>query len=853
MGLALPRARSSFGRDALFDKFPAWPEAADCGSEKVREFIGYSCYSRHVLGPLSSTHGGKMRNLISVFIALVIAGLSFSSGAPNASVRADYPVQVVPLTDVEISDQFWAPKQEVNRTVSIQHCIQQAEQRGGTTIGGGILEGAGYMITKRRDPAFEEYIKKRVDATVARSAAAAGSAGQSMRGGGPSPEAAVAYFGGTQDRRLLDLALKAADAADAVYGPGKKGYISGHEGQKIGLIRLFRFTGDEKYWKLAQFFLDIRGQAEYRQQSSGEYPGELEYNQNHKPVLEQNEAVGHCVRATYLYIPLTDIAALTGRPDYLKADDALWQDVVARKMYITGGIGAIRQQEKFGAPYQLPNVSSWHETCASYGNVVWNHRLFLLHKDAKYIDTMERILYNGFLAGVSLKGDRFFYQNVLMSYGNYERFDWINVPCCPPNVVRLMASIGSYIYAKTANEIYVNLFAGSRADLKLADNNVSITQETRYPWEGKVKVTVNPERTGNFALMVRIPEWARNTAQPGDLYRYLDASAEKPTLSVNGAPVALNLESGYARLDRTWKSGDIVELNLPMPVRKVLADERVQDDRGRVALQRGPLVYCAEWPDNGGSALNLVIPDKAALKGEFRPALLNGVTVITGQVQAVVRGTDGVSSKTVPHNLVAIPYYSWANRGMGEMTVWIARNAETARLKPALPGPVARIDSFAGIVKAWTGYGDQNDDICAVYDGVAPLNSADESHLYFRMRPPESKPAWIEYQFKAPTKVSSSKVYFADDSRFCRLPSSWRIVYQDGDAWKPVVNSQPYAVGKDRFNEVAFTPVTTTAVRIEVEPQSILYKGGAAGPPAAMRIDKDTIWREFGIIEWQVK
>jgi len=794
-----------------------------------------------------------MRILVSTLAALLISGPSFVSHAGNAPPKVDYPVEAVPFARVDTTDRFWAPKQEINRTVSIQHCIQEAEKRGGTTIGGGILEEAGCMIAKRHDAAFEEYIKKRVDATVVRSTAMAGSPGQALRGGGPSPEAAVAYFEATKDRRLLDLAMNAADAADAVYGPGKKGYISGHEGQKIGLIRLFRFTGDERYWKLAKFFLDIRGQAEYQQQSSGEYPGEREYNQNHKPVLEQTEAVGHCVRATYLYTALTDIAALTGQPEYAKADDAIWQDVVSRKMYVTGGIGSIRQQEKFGAPYELPNVSSWHETCASYGNVVWNHRLFLLHKDAKYIDTMERVLYNGFLAGVALKGDRFFYQNVLMSYGNYERFDWINVPCCPPNVVRLMASIGSYIYAKSANEIYVNLFVGSKADVKLADNNVRIVQETRYPWDGMVKMSVTPEREGTFSVLIRIPEWARNTPLPSDLYRYMELTNEKPTLRVNGRPAAIELDKGYARLARAWKPGDVIELNLPMPVRKVQAHDLVQDDKGRVALERGPLVYCVEWPDNGGSALNLVVPDRAALKGEFRPGLLGGVEVVTGQVQAVVRAADGVSARALPHNLVAIPYYAWANRGMGEMTVWIARNAETARIKPVYPNPVVRVNSFAGIEKAWTGYGDQNDDISAVYDGVDPLNSADESHLYFRMRPPEGKPAWVEYEFRAPTRISSSRVYFVDDRRFCRLPMSWRILYKDGDAWKRVASNAPATVSRDQYNQAAFKPVTTTAVRLEVEPQSILYRGGAAGPPSAMRIERDTIWREFGIIEWQVR
>ncbi len=794
-----------------------------------------------------------MKRRVSILAAFLTAALSFLNGAQDPPTRPDYSVEDVPFTNVEITDEFWAPKQEINRTVSIQQCILKSEERGGTTIGGGILEGAGYMIAKRHDPAFEAYIRERVDATVKRSAAASGNAGQAFRGGGPSPEAAVAYYEATSDRRLLDLALKAADAADNVYGPGKKGYISGHEGQKIGLIRLFRFTGDERYWKLAKFFLDIRGREEYQQQTAGEYPGNREYNQNHKPVLEQTEAVGHCVRAMYLYIPLTDIAALTGQPDYARADDTLWQDVVSRKMYVTGGIGSIRQEEKFGAPYELPNVNSWHETCASYGNVVWNHRLFLLHRDARYIDTMERVLYNGFLDGVSLKGDRFFYQNVLMSYGDYERFDWINVPCCPPNVVRLMASIGSYIYAKSADEIYVNLFVGSKADVELADNRIRIAQETLYPWDGRVKMSIDPERPLKFAMLVRIPEWAQNTPLPSDLYRYVASAPEKPALRVNGAVMPITPVRGYVRLERTWKAGDVIELNLPMPVHRVLANDRVQDDRGRVALERGPLVYCAEWPDNGGSALNLVVPDNAVLKGEFRPRLLNGIEVITGSVQALVRGQDGISTRTIPHNLVAIPYYAWANRGKGEMTVWMARDAGTARIKPVLPDPVVRVSSFGGIEKAWTGYADQNDDICAIYDGVEPLNSADESHLYFRMRPPEGKPAWIEYEFKRPTLVSSSETYFVDDSRFCRLPGSWRILYKDGDEWKPVANKGPYAVGRDRFNAVAFDPVRTTAVRLEVEPQNILYKAGAAGPPAALRINKDTIWREFGIIEWRIK
>jgi len=799
-----------------------------------------------------------MKRFILIFSVLIFMGLFFSNCGKQEQVEKGYPVETVPLTQVDITDEFWAPKQVVNRTVSLQHVFQQGEEkrRGGATQ---LYEAAGYIIAKRRDPDFEAYMRDKVDKRLEDQAAreAAPSTGRrfdpARRSGGTSAQAAIAFYEGTGDRRMLDNAIKTADLTCETYGPEKGSYISGHEGQKIGLIALSTFTGEDKYWQLAKFLLDIRGRPEYQDQSASEYPGAREYNQNHKPVIKHTEAVGHCVRAMYLYIPLTDIAALTGQPEYAQANLKIWEDVVARKMYLLGGIGSIRQQEKFGVAYELPNHSSWQETCASYGMVVWNHKLFLLHWDAKFIDTMERVLYNGFLVGVSLKGDRFFYQNVLNSFGNYDRFDWINVPCCPPNVVRLMAQLNSYIYAQSEDGVYVNLFVGSNADIKLGDNSIKLTQQTRYPWEGQVKITVDPEQSGKFAVYVRIPGWAQNKPVPSDLYTYLEPTSEQPTLSVNGEQVELELENGYVRLERKWSAGDVIDLDLPMPIHKVVAHENVLDDRGRLALERGPLVYCVEWPDNGGSALNLIVEDNASFKAEFQPGLLNGVTVLKGEVEALVRDEDGVSVKTVPHDLVAIPYYSWANRGMGEMAVWMARNPEKARIEPIPPDPIGNVNSSGGVPKAWTGYNDQHDDIAAVYDGVNPLNSADNSHLYFRMRPSEDEQAWVEYQFKSSTEVSSTLVYFADDRRFCRLPELWRIVYRDGNTWKPVNTQDEYTVDKDKFNIVSFDPVKTTAIRIEIEPQSILYKAGAAGPPAAMTIRKDVIWREFGIIEWRVK
>jgi hypothetical protein len=478
--------------------------------------------------------------------------------------------------------------------------------------------------------------------------------------------------------------------------------------------------------------------------------------------------------------------------------------------------------------------------------------MFQAHRDAKYIDVLERVLYNGFAGGVSLNGDRFFYQNPLRSFGNYERFDWIDVPCCPPNVVRMVASLGSYIYAQASDSVYVNLFVGGKANVRLASGNiVAIQQETRYPWEGTVSIRLNPERADPFTMLLRIPGWARNQVLPGDLYEYADRIEEKPTLQLNGQPVELRLERGYVRIERKWAKGDRIQLHLPMPVRRVKANTHVQEDHGMVAFERGPLVYCAEWPDNNGHVLNLVVSENAKFESEWRPDLLNGIQVVTGNVEAFER-EDGGELKQQPHPMVAIPYFAWSNRGPGEMAVWMSSEPQKSWVPPLPPDPIRAVRSSGGVPKVWTGYNDQNDDIGALYDGKDPLNSADESYLYYRMRPEPGTAAWVEYEFKSPAKVSSAQVYWFDDRRFCRVPASWRVLYKDGDSWKPVANIEPYVVAKDKFNEVSFAPVTTIAMRLEVEPATKLYKAGQIGPPAAMFIDKDTQWREFGLLEWRI-
>ncbi len=655
-----------------------------------------------------------------------LLSISCGSGAERR-ISQDYPVRPTVFSKVRLTDGFWAPRLETNRTVSIPYAFKMNEETArvdnfrkasrlmdGPHIGRRFndtdvykaIEGASYSLSLHPDPELESRIDKLVELiggaqepdgylytarTIdpANPAPGAGperwihlNGSHELYNSGHLFEAAVAHLVATGKPAFFDIALRNADLLARTFGPDRKRDIPGHQEIEIGLAKLYRITAKTKYLDLAKFFLDERGRPHehrpYPEESDFALYNGREYMQDHKPVVEQDEAVGHAVRAMYMYAGMADVAALGGYQEYAAAIDRLWENVVGKKMYLTGGVGARSGSEAFGNAYELPNATAYTETCAAIGNALWNHRLFLLHGEAKYMDVFERILYNGLLSGVSLGGDLFFYQNPLESRGRRQRSPWFEVACCPPNMTRFLPSLPGYVYATRADTVFVNLFIGGTGEILVGGKVIGLTQETRYPWDGDVRITIEAENAGEFELAVRVPGWARNEAVPGDLYRFLDGNDERPVLEVNGTEVPFDVEAGYARVRRVWQKGDIVGMRLPMPVRRIVAHESVEADAGRTALQRGPIVYCAEGVDNGGRALDIILPDSAALESRFRPGLLNGVVVITGT--ALARDPDG---KTVPEEkpFLAVPYYSWANREAGEMAVWLPRTAE------ALPAP----------------------------------------------------------------------------------------------------------------------------------------------------------------------
>ena len=775
----------------------------------------------------------------------VIAIAAIAAIAAAATPAKDYPIQPVPFTAVHVQDSFWSPRMETNRAITVWYDFQRCEETGridnfakagklmpgefkGTPFDDSdvfkVIEGAAYSLAIRPDPKLDKYL----DDLIAKIAAAqepdgylysartidpkcrlsffgptrwsrlAGS--HELYNLGHLYEAAVAHFQATGKKTLLDVATKSADLLCKTFGPGPDQLREppGHEEIEIGLCKLYRSTGQQRYLDLAKFYVELRGRADTHKLRG---PNQ----QDHKPIYEQDEAVGHAVRAGYYYSGVADVAALTGDKKLIAAIDRLWENVASKKLYLTGGIGSTRHGEAFGENYELPNKTAYNETCAAIANALWNERMFLLHGDAKYLDVLERTIYNGFLSGVALTGSEFFYPNPLASDASYKRSPWFGCACCPVNIVRFLPELAGYIYATHGSDAYVNLFIGGAGKLNVGKTPVELRQQTHYPWDGKVTLTVTPETKAAFTLNVRIPGWARNAPVPSDLYRYDDTVAvvsdrrNAPTLCVNGQPVAVTLKKGFAQIKRTWQAGDTVELELPMPARRVVANPAVKEDVDKFAVERGPLVYCAEGADNDGKVLAKV--PGANVRFEEQPLKFPGV----GEI---------VSVKIVPQivtkeqSLTLIPYCLWENRGPNEMAVWF-------RTKPAPPEPWAASYCFP------------SDSVEACFDGQLPKNSNDHSIPRMTWWDHKGTDEWVERYFDKPTKLSAAEVYWFDDTGKggCRVPQSWRLLYKDGEQWKPVAASTGFGVKPDQFNKITFTPVTTIALRLEVQLQP-KFSGG---------------------------
>ena len=649
----------------------------------------------------------KLQNL---FIIAIFISLAACKSQPE---KVDYKITGVPFNEVKINDNFWLPKIETNRTVTIPASFAKCEETGrvenfikaakkegefGTTFPFDdtdiykIIEGASYSMSVHPDPQLDHY----VDSLITIVAAAQEPDGylytartidpqhphkwsgserwvqesvlsHELYNSGHLFEAASAHFQATGKRNFLNIALKNADLLDQVFGPGKRNDAPGHEIVEMGLVKLYRITGEKKYLNLAKFFIDSRGK---------ENDPKKAYSQDHKPLIQQDEAVGHAVRAGYLYSGVADVAALTGDSAYLAAIDKIWDNTVSKKLYITGGIGARHEGEAFGDNYELPNLTAYNETCAAIANVYWNYRMFLLHGDAKYIDVLERSLYNGVISGVGLDGKTFFYPNPLECDMHYhfnsgetlDRQPWFDCSCCPTNMCRFIASVPGYIYAQSNNALYVNLFAQSSSTVQLNKKlPVTISQETQYPWAGQIKISISPEKTSQFALCLRIPGWAENQVVPSDLYSFVSPGNGSVSVTVNGEKFQYKVEKGYAVIDRKWKPGDVVNYDIPMSIRRVEASAQVADDAGKVAIERGPIVYCLEGADNGKDLMTLSLPDSSKLTESYNSGELSGVVTISGDAE-IAKG-----KKVTAQKFTAIPYFVWNNRGADEMKVWLPR------------------------------------------------------------------------------------------------------------------------------------------------------------------------------------
>jgi DUF1680 family protein len=637
---------------------------------------------------------------------LIIAAALFMAGNEAQSQTSFQKLYPVNFSDIVITDDFWKPKMKMVATATLDACVNYTQDKTGRIRNfekaaarkgkhEGIyyddsdvykaIEAIAYSLKNNPDSELEKTTDDWIDKI----------AGAQLQDGylntfytltdinkrwtdmekhedycaGHLIEAAIAYYNTTKKDKLLKTAIRFANHIDSNFRLQNKPWVSGHQEIELAMMKLYHHTKDKRYLALSDWFLDQRGKG-YGKGVIWDQWKDPNYCQDSLPVKDQRKITGHAVRAMYLYTGAADVAAVTNDAGYITAMDSVWNDVVSHHMYITGGIGAQGTNEGFGKPYDLPNETAYCETCASVGMVFWNQRMNMLSGNAKYIDVLERSLYNGALDGVSLSGDRFFYGNPLSSTGNKSRREWFGTACCPSNIARLVSSLGNYIYATSSNAIWVNLFVGSNTSVSLGKNKINLSLETGYPWKGNVQLNVSPSRKQNFDVNIRIPGWL-NEPVPGDLYHYSSKNISKPVILVNGERVNYSEVNGYAVINRTWKKGDVIKVELPMEVKKVISNPAIKQNNNRLALQYGPLIYCVEGIDNAGVNAGLVVPENTAFETVFEPGLLGGVNTIRFKAPVITIANNAESITTVKKNITAIPYYSWNNRGAADMQVWL--------------------------------------------------------------------------------------------------------------------------------------------------------------------------------------
>lgn len=655
----------------------------------------------------------------TLFFVLTVLLSTLGSHADN---KKQLKIREVPFTSVHFTDNFWAPRIDTIRTVTIPYAFQRSEKAGyidNFAIAGGlkqgkyqsffpfddaevykISEGASYLLMVKKNPQLEAYL----DSVIAIIASAQEPDGYLFTNhtinnplhdwvdkerwlkdwdlshetfnAGELYEAAIAYYYATGKRSLLDVAIKNADLiCDTFHENGLK-IAPGHQVIEMALVRLYEATGDKKYLKQSRFFLECRGRRPFDKSATDIRKNGM-YWQDHLPVVEQKEAVGHAVRALYLYSGMADIALHMQDKAYISAIDTIWDNIVSKKMYLTGGLGSTAHNEAFGKNYDLPNATAYCETCASIANCMFNLRMFKLHGDSKYIDVLERSLYNTVLSGISISGDKFFYPNVLdAGKKGQERSLWFDCSCCPTNLSRFIPAVPGYVYAVDGQSIYTNLFVGSSSEVLFNGQKVLLEQQTAYPWSGEVKVVVDPVETNVFNLKIRIPGWVDGKVVPSDLYSFVEQKQGKAEILLNGKPYHYQLEKGYAVIANKWKKGDVVTVNFPMESRQVVSNEAVKMNNGLIAVERGPLVYCVEFIDNNGEVSNLSLPENASFKVKNRPDLINGINTIEATGKKYISSLDRKEIKEESTIITFIPYYARAYRGAGEMKVWLPKSGE---------------------------------------------------------------------------------------------------------------------------------------------------------------------------------